>query len=1182
MNRPLNRTNFAFAVNAFGELGRDAIRVEKNALSSPTMATMYARVVLENVVKHIWRLRISKHFSEMRLIDLLKDPRFESLAPEPIRTKLHTIRINGNDASHEKRISPDQAVRITKHLFDVLVWAVAQHSAHPEMQPRTPFNESFLRPATGAVAPRRESLPEIKKLAAELEEKNNKLQEQALLLDQAEQERLRQAEAHARERALFAKKQAQTEEEKAAATAELQAEIERLRDEVARQQAELAKPQQPILPPTISEAETRKDLIDPLLRRAGFVAGGNLIEEYPVTGMPIGVENRSGDGFIDYVLLGPDGRKLAIVEAKKSSASMNVGAEQARLYADCLEEETGLRPLIFLTNGYHIQLIDDAAHLPATGKGYGAREVEGFPTSEQLRTMIARRSTRKGLDTQPIDSAIAGRDYQLEMIRNVTEALDEERRRRVLLVMATGTGKTRVAMAIAKLLRGAQWVNRVLFLADRTALVQQACDAFAELYPESAPVNLLVTPNEVGEVYFSTYHTMMGMINEDGNTPAQFRPFDFDLIIIDEAHRSIYYRFKRILDYFDSYVVGLTATPKADVHHDTYALFYIDDQQPTGSYDLTEAISDGNLVPFVAFKQDSLFLRAGVSYAELTPEQQVAWDAQDWGSDEDGEPLPPPDGVTPGEINRILYNRDTIRQVLANLIEYGHKVDGDRLGKTIIFARTQHHADLILEELNRSFPVYGGDGAAVITHNTRYADAAIKRFKKKAGDLRIAISVDMLETGIDVPEVLNLVFFKPVYSPTKFWQMVGRGTRLCPDIFGPGHDKENFYIFDYCGNVEMFSGKPVTDPASARQRTLSERLFTARVRLVGLLCASPDPSHARLRSALATQLHELVRSVPDNDILVRPADRPVVHRFRDLSAWETITADDVTQLSEHVAHLPFASTVKENPSAKRIDLLILHLQLALLEEDASFAKNKERLEKTAGDLLTVELEPVRKHYHLLEQITEPSWWEGVTLEDLELARKAIREIADFIPVGQRTFVDVDFEDTFGELTPIELDTANAAISVNVTRARARLQEYLSTVDSLALQKLRTARPLTAEDMKALEELLAGAGEETVEQVRESIAGSDNLGLFIRRIVGLDEAAIRAEFADFLDGTTLTANQIGFLRELITQIVEQGGVQVSDFFQPPLNTFPVLELFDTTQVEDLRRRIDHINASAEVG
>lgn len=429
--------------------------------------------------------------------------------------------------------------------------------------------------------------------------------------------------------------------------------------------------------------------------------------------------------------------------------------------------------------------------------------------------------------------------------------------------------------------------------------------------------------------------------------------------------------------------------------------------------------------------------------------------------------------------------------------------------------------------------------------------------------------------------MLNLVFFKPVYSPTKFWQMVGRGTRLCPDIFGPGHDKQNFYIFDYCGNVEMFSGKPVTDPASARQRTLSERLFVSRSHLISLLDASPEPSHDTLRSSLATHLHELVTSVPDNDILVRPADRPVVHRFQDPSAWEKITADDVTQLTEHVAHLPFASTVKENPSAKRIDLLILQLQLALLEEDASFAKNKQRLEKTAGDLLTVELEPVRKHYDLLERITEPSWWDGVTLEGLELARKAIREIADFIPAQQRTFVDVDFEDTFGELTPIELDTANAAISVNVTRARARLQEYLSTVDSLALQKLRTARPLTAEDMKALEELLAGAGEETVEQVRESLATGDNLGLFIRRIVGLDEEAIRAEFADFLDGTTLTANQIGFLRELIAQIVEQGGVQVSDFFQPPLNTFPVLELFDASQVEDLRRRIDLINASAEV-
>ncbi len=1191
MSATIAHTNFAFAVDAFGELGVDAIRVERNALGNPAMATMFARPILERLVRHIWRLRKIGDFHGRKLIDLLTDPRFEAYTTEQIRAKLHAIRLAGNDASHgARRITPEQAVRVTQQLFDILAWAVATHSPHPELQPTTPFNNDYLHPPAGTPAPKRASDAEVKKLAEELagkdrelEGKDKELAEQALLLSKAEQEKQDQAEAHARERARFEAKQAKSAEEQAALTKKLEEEIAKLREELVAQQARLAVPQKQVLPPTVSEAQTRKDLIDPQLERAGFAFGSSILVEYPVTGMPLSAENHTGQGYVDYVLVGPDGRKLALVEAKKSAQSMNAGAEQARLYADCLERETGLRPVIFLTNGYHIQLVDDAASLPGTGRGYGAREVEGFPTADQLRTMIARRAGRLPLASEPVDAKIAGRDYQLEMIRNVTEAFDSEGRRRALLVMATGTGKTRVAMALAKLLRGAQWVGRVLFLADRKALVAQACDAFKISYPECAPVNLLEDADEVGEVYFSTYQTMMGLISDDGTSEAKFRPFDFDLIIIDEAHRSIYYRFRRILEYFDSYVVGLTATPKADIHHDTFALFHIDGREPTGNYSLEAAIKDGYLVPPVPFRQDSLFLRAGVSYDDLSPEQKVAWDNQDWGTDEDGDALPPPDGVSPTEINRILYNRDTIRKVVGNLIEFGHKVDGDRLGKTIIFARTQHHADLILEEINKHFPAFGGDGAAVITHSTRYAESAIKRFKKIDGDLRIAISVDMLDTGIDVPEVVNLVFFKPVYSPTKFWQMVGRGTRLSPNLYGPGRDKENFYIFDYCGNVEMFSDKPVTDPAGTRQATLSERLFVARAQLIRLLDESETGSaHSQLRDGLATKLHELVCSVPEGHVLVRPSDRPVIHAFYTDSAWDHLSADDVTQLAEHVAHLPFTATVKEKPSAKQIDLLVLQLQLALLEEDASFAGNKQKLSTTAGDLLAVDLAPVQKHAAVLEQVADPAWWDGITLEDLDIARVVIRELAEFIPKGERNFVDIDFEDTFGELERTELSPVHASTFIGESRAEARLKEFLAShAQSTAMQKLRTARPLTAEDMKALEMLLAEAGEETVEQVRRSIPGSDNLGLFIRRLVGLDAEAVRAEFAGFLDGTNLTANQIGFMRELVSHIVEQGSVHIGDLSAPPLDAYSVLDLFEPAQIIEIHTHIDRINATAEV-
>lgn len=1199
MTTAVPQTNFAFVGRVWPALLFDCLEAERNALSNPVASCFFARRVLERVVRHIWEFRNLDDTGDANLFALLQDPRFTATTPKPQLDKMHFIRLRGNDAVHDTRTIPPQvAVRVLTQLFDVLSWATSRQSAHPEARPTTPFNQQILS-ATPAQPPI--NRVQLKKLASDLEARDAELNKTALLLDASEQQRLDQAEKHAEERAAFAARNAQFEQERAATEAELvaaqeeirrinaerDADIERLRqqlrDELA---AQAGTGVEPVLPPSISEAETRRDLIDPMLATAGFHLGRNAIAEYRVDGMPVSAENHGGTGYVDYVLWDDDGKPLAVVEAKKSSASLSEGAVQARLYADAIEAAFGQRPIIFCTNGYLIELTDDAAHLPVTGRGYPTRRVEGYPTAENLRAMIHRRSTRVSLATAAVDPDIAGRDYQQEMIRRVTESFEQQLKRRALLVMATGTGKTRVAIATAKLLRESRWVGRVLFLADRTALVDQAHDNFISYYPESAPVNLLKEPDGVGDVYVSTYQTMMSLINDDGTRPAQFRPFDFDLIIIDEAHRSIYHRFKRILDYFDAYVLGLTATPKDEVNRNTYQLFDIDGREPTGSYTLEQAISDKFLVPYRIFEQDSLFLRSGVRYEDLDPEDQQEWDDLDWGSDEEGNPLDPPDGVSPAEINSRLYNRDTIRQVLNTLVTSGIRVDGgDRLGKTIIFARTQKHASLIKEEFDRHFPLYAGESASVITHTTRYADVELKRFKNPTSGLNVAISVDMLDTGVDVPEVVNLVFFKPVYSATKFWQMMGRGTRLRQNLLGDQLHKKEFRVFDFCGNARIFLEGQPEEPGIGRQISLSEKLFLSRVALVSQLDASAGDT-AELRTQISTTLHELVSQIPPTHIQVRPDDRPVLERFQHADSWNHLSGDDVEALGEHIAHLPM-STMKEAESAKRFDLIILQLQIGLLSPDGSWEQNRRRVERIADELLGVvdTLPFVAAASSTLELLLDPSWWDGVTLNDLERVRRDVRDLVEFVPRNKRQVVVLDIEDEFGDIAEVDLPTSHAAVGINLTRVEEELRIALAAHhDSLAMQKLRTARPLTDVDVAALESLIADIGLEGVEEVRLSLGG-DSIPAFVRRLVGLDEDAMRSEFADLLDGSTLSANQIRFIRHLIKVLVHNGGLTTQEALDESFSPYGrVTDLFhnNLAVVIDLKDRLDRINAAVVTG
>ena len=549
----------------------------------------------------------------------------------------------------------------------------------------------------------------------------------------------------------------------------LDEELQRLRAEIA--EVKRANALQPDAH-DYSEAETRDYFIDLLLREAGWPLDQPRDREFPVEGMP----NEEGQGFVDYVLWGDDGKPLGLVEAKRTRKSAKVGQQQAKLYADCLEERFGQRPVIFYTNGYDHWLWDDAAYPP--------REVQGFLKKGELELTIQRRTTRRPLGSALVDKNIVERYYQERAIRRIGEAFEKDRDRKALVVMATGAGKTRTVIALCDLLMRCNWVKRVLFLADRVALVNQAVGAFKTHLPDAPPVNLVTDRETEGRVFVSTYATMMGLIDESKDGQRRFGPGHFDLVVIDEAHRSVYQKYAAIFDYFDSLLVGLTATPKDEVDRDTYRLFDLERGVPTDNYGLEDAVKDGFLVPARAISVPLKFPREGITYAELSEEEKEEWDAREW--TEDGTV---PDRVEAAAVNQWLFNADTVDKVLGHLMTSGQAVaGGDRLGKTIVFAKNQDHAEFVQERFDINYPHHKGAFARVIHCGLPYAQSLIDDFHDPKKAPHIAISVDMLDTGIDVPDVVNLVFFKLVRSKTKFWQMVGRGTRLRPDLFGPGKD----------------------------------------------------------------------------------------------------------------------------------------------------------------------------------------------------------------------------------------------------------------------------------------------------------------------------------------------------------------------------------------------------------
>ncbi len=1124
-------SQFGFLEPEFREQFELAERAEKYALDDPGACGLYARKTLESIV--IWVFRYDPSFPmpyEQKLNEYLHVPEFKSLYGGSLFDLARKIQRVGNRAAHEaKPPSKAEAVDVMQALYKLSYWLVHTYG-RAEKPERVSFSPQKLPRPNEAV---RRSLKERQELEEQIQ---REVEETAL----------------ARQRAADL---AQTVEEKDAQIAALMAQIA---------EAKAAAVAVPMADEALDETETRDYLIDLYLEEAGWPLNQERDREYPVT-MPEGTKKTNG--FVDYVLWGDDGLPLAVVEAKKTTADARVGEQQGALYADALEAEFGRRPIVFYTNGYEHWIWDDHAH------GYPARRVQGFYTADELERLIGHRTQRKALSTIDVNRNIAGRPYQKRAIRSMTEAF-EHKVRKGLLVMATGSGKTRTIIALTDVLQRANWVKRVLFLADRQELVKQAAAAFTEHLPDIDPVNLLTDPNKDARVYVSTYQTMVGKIDErlpDGTH--RFGPGHFDLVIIDEAHRSVYRKYRGIFEHFDSLLVGLTATPKDEIDRDTYGLFDLERGFPTDAYSLDQAIDDGYLVPPRGVSVPLKFVREGIRYDDLTEEEQLELEESGWG-DDDGDGLiddggdTPPD-VSTGELNKFLFNEDTVDKVLQHLMTNGVRVaGGDRIGKTIIFAKNQDHARFIKERFDVHYPsLDAGRHAQVITHGMYDAAKAIEDFKKKDSAPHIAISVDMLDTGIDVPECVNLVIFKPVRSKAKFWQMIGRGTRLCPDLFAPGQDKTHFTVFDYCSNLEYFGENPdAAEPGMSRP--IGERLFAGRVEILDALAQDGEGQDHR---ELAELLHETVASMNKNNFLVRQHLR-LVEKYSEPTAWADSAAVEVDKASLMRDLAPLPDQMPPDPEdSRRFDLMVMNCQLGALN-DEPFKLARERIIAICGLLEVKENIPaVAKEIELINAVQSDEWWIDVTYRELELMRRKLRALVLLVDRKNRVAVTTDIEDEIGEAVGVEFMPATPFADFR-RRAEAWLGEHLGEA---VVAKVRSGDPLTADDEADLQRLLVAAGVGDDASFDEASERAGSLALFVRSLIGLDRAACQTKFAEFLDDKRYSAKQIRFVEMLIEELTNKGVVEAGRLYEQPYMGLAPEGPEDLFTTEDTDRLFDTI-------
>ncbi|MEQ8407026.1 MAG: DEAD/DEAH box helicase family protein [Gammaproteobacteria bacterium] len=1103
--------NFEFLRKDWPELASLAGFAEQYASTDPQSAQTKLRTYAERLVDVVYTDLGLPRPPMAKFMEMLSNSAFESVAPKVVVDKLHALRIHGNKAAHGDKVTSANAQWLLREAFDLGRWLFATY-ASGDLSTVSDFD-----------------LPEPPRSA----KADYKKERKALLEQYAKQE--------ARMQALL--QELETERNRAD---QLQRTTEELQ---SLQQQATDKGQQVAFALQFDEATTRKHLIDTQLAQAGWeIADSNQVTlEEPVLHQP----TPSSEGFADYVLWDDNGKPLAVIEAKKTSVNAEQGRQQAKLYADGLEKKTGQRPVIFYTNGHEIWVWDDH-----TLQNYPPRKLYDFYSKSSLQYLVHQRNERKPLNSiSPKPIILGERLYQHEALKRVCERF-EKKQRKALIVQATGTGKTRLAIAITDVLMQAGWAKRVLFLCDRRELRKQAKNAFNEFL--NAPVTVL-TSRSVNDtenrIFVATYPAMI-------KNYERFDPGFFDLIIADESHRSIYNVYGDLFRYYDALQIGLTATPVEMVSRSTCRLFECDFKLPTANYPLEQAVEEKYLVPYNVIKHTTKFLREGIKGHALTPEQIA--ELEDQGKDPNALEFESTD------IDRAIYNKDTNRLILRNLMEQGIKqADNQTLGKTIVFARNHKHALLLEQLFNEMYPQYAGKFCKVIDNYDPRAESLIDDFKGEGDnhDLTIALSVDMLDTGIDIPEVVNLVFARPVKSPVKFWQMVGRGTRLCEDLFGPGKHKTYFQIFDHWGVVE-YHGMKARDVVVSQSKSLMQRVFEARLTL-----AKTALQHAEtdLFEQLAQWLHKSINSLDDKTIAVRD-NWKIKQLMSDLETMRQFSANTVTSLELEIAPLMQWLDIRGHSDAYKWDLLLSQIQLEKLLNSGKF----DDLVGTAIVQLwrlQMNLNQVKAKADLIKQCREPGWWQSASLEELESVRTELRSImrhCDKTGTESNSAPVIDVKDS--EEVREKQTTYLSTIDMHAYRASVEqaLQELFDSDPTL--EKIRNGKSVSEQELDQLNALIHTQHPEvnlnTLKDFYDTAAPMEQI---LRSIVGLDANVVNQKFSKFVHAyPSLQARQVQFLGMLKRQIEKSGSVEISSLYEMPFTAIGELDtLFsDEKQIDEL--------------
>ena len=1072
--------------SAFSQM---AIQAELQYNKNTVFAAFAARKSLEQAVKWMYSVDPDLHKPYDDSIQVLvHESSFVNAVPSNIRHDIQLVIKVGNSGVHDTLSVEKKYVLLSlKALFNFLNWLDYTYGSDYK---QSIFSEDAIPKNKVVVAIKKPSQDELQKYKDEIDSKDNTIEELKKQLAQA---------------------LASIQNNKVHPSNKPDLKVEDL-----------------------SEFQTRKMFIDEDLKTLGWrIDQVQVVEEYKVDDME-GIPGKTG--YIDYVLFGKDGAPLAVVEAKKTTKDPNVGKQQAVLYADCLERKFNRRPFIFYTNGFETFFWDDNQYAP--------RSVSMIFAMADLQKLMDRRNLLCDLNSVKINTEISGRPYQMKAIRSICAEM-EKKIRKFLLVMATGTGKTRTAISIVDVLSRAHYVSNVLFLADRIQLVEQAYDAFRENCPDVTVCNLLdakdKAENKGARIVFSTYPTILNAIdtekNKDGNRT--FTPAHFDLIIIDEAHRSIFKKYRTIFEYFDAYLVGLTATPRRDVDKSTFEFFELQDDVPTDVYEYETAVAANYLVPYHAIEKTSTFLDEGINKDNLSEEDLEKVRQQEEESEEPFEEIPPK------AINEYVFNEDTTRQVLEDLMTKGIKTGGgDKLGKTIIFAYNKNHAQHIVDTFDKFWPQYKGKMCQRIVCDDSKVKSTIKEFKKSDSQLQIAVSVDMLDTGVDIPEVVNLVFYKKIRSKIKFWQMIGRGTRLAPNLVctdetGSYVGKKYFYIFDYLRNFEFFREEK-NGIEGASGKSVSERIFAHKCSVIKLLqdSAWADQKFLDYRDQLVSEVHAQISALNTSLTPVHLVLKHVL-KFQNEKSFECLTDEDVMNLTKYIAPLVFNGELDQY--AKGFDNFCYGIMEAQLSEQP-INLYRSKIKAVAEKLLTkTSIKTVRDHLPRLQHLSVSSYYDGLNVLDYEEIRKEIRELAQFTVENGHEPLFIDYDDT---VTTVDVPggTANPTPADNFEEYKKKVDAYLSEhMKDEAINKLRTNQPLTKDDFDSLNHIFKE--ELGNEKMFDQLSEGKSLGIFIRWATKMDKDSINDYFAEFINDANMNSMQIEFVQRLINIIVEQGEINM---------------------------------------